>query len=74
MENKKLKPCPFCGGHNIEITSCDFECCADCDGCDNKTYAIVCNVNKGGCGGASGFQTTKAEAIEAWNRRANDGT
>ena len=38
-----------------------------------KKYLIVCNVNLGGCGAASGLYDTKDKAIEAWNRRYGDG-
>lgn len=56
----ELKPCPFCGGK------------ADAQ----NTYAIgvweaFCTV----CGAHTGYPAggcTEAEAIEAWNRRAND--
>lgn len=76
MENRELKPCPFCGGHNLEIISCDEDACCDfhCDGCDDKRYTVCCSATQGGCGCASGYKDTKEEAIEAWNRRAENGT
>lgn len=54
----ELKPCPFCGG---EATLWhDY-------GVD-RPWNILCR-----CGGRVGYFVTKKEAIEAWNRRANDG-
>lgn len=72
MQNE-LKPCPFCGGkYTVNLSDCS-ECspCVDeppCDCCNWVKHLIVCN----GCGAASGMYDTKEEAIEAWNRRAND--
>ena len=76
MQNE-LKQCPFCGGkYTVNLSDCS-ECfsCVDephCDGCNWKKYLIVCNVNLGGCGAASGLCDTTEKAIEAWNRRVND--
>lgn len=55
----ELKPCPFCGGENVETSykdtfSGDFRrgvYCADC------------------CGGIYPYYDTEAEAISAWNTR-----
>lgn len=58
-EKVELKPCPFCGGKNIEFCTLGF-------------YSMVCNVNKGGCGASSGYFSTVEKAIEAWNRRVSD--
>ena len=72
-----IKPCPFCGGkYTVNLSDCS-ECflCADeppCDGCNLKKYLIVCNMDIGGCGAASGLYDTKEEAIKAWNRRCGD--
>ena len=75
---QKLRECPFCGGkYTVNLSDCS-ECslCVDeppCDGCNWKKYLIVCNVNLGGCGAASGLYDTEEKAIEAWNRRYGDG-
>ena len=68
---KELKPCPFCGGKNIEFCTCKgLEDCANFEECQSIGYfSIVCNINKGGCGTNSGYYLTSEEAIEAWNRR-----
>ena len=59
----ELKPCPFCGGENVETSykdtfSGDFRrgvYCADC------------------CGGIYPYYNTEAEAIAAWNTRHQCG-
>ena len=43
----------------------------DAKGC--PYVIIVCDFNKGGCGASSGFRKSVQEAIEAWNRRADNG-
>lgn len=60
----ELKPCPFCGGENVETSykdtfNGDFRrgvYCADC------------------CGGIYPYYDTKTEAIDAWNTRAERTT
>lgn len=74
----ELRKCPFCGKeYTVNLYDCT-ECspCVDeppCDGCNWKKYLIVCSVNLGGCGAASGWYDTEEKAIEAWNRRYGDG-
>ena len=54
----ELKPCPFCGGNaSVRKESMWYEVC--CDDCP-------CNVGR--C-----WFAKREEAIEAWNRRAEDG-
>ena len=78
IEYNELKPCPFCGGKDtVNLSDCS-ECvsCVDepyCDGCNWAKHLIVCDVNRGGCGAASGLYDTTEKAIEAWNRRYGDG-
>ena len=54
-----LKPCPFCGSHNVDVrqefSSSPWE--AVCDDC-----------------GASLYRDTMQEAIKAWNRRHRNDT
>lgn len=59
MEN--LKPCPFCGGEAY-CNNAGFELCGV------SKWATECL----GCGTVSGFFDTREEAIEAWERRANE--
>ena len=54
----ELKPCPFCGGTNLTMVSCEGEYYAGC---------FTCHT----CGPGG---TSREEAIEAWNRRANNET
>lgn len=73
----EFKSCPFCGRkYTVNLYDC-IECssCVDephCDGCNWKKYLIVCSINLGGCGAASGLYDTEEKAIEAWNRRTYD--
>lgn len=63
---KELKPCPFCGGKKLVITNCE-----DLDTYGNN-YNICCDFNQGGCGASSGYRSSIKEAVELWNKRAND--
>ena len=51
----ELKPCPFCGGNNIDITQ-EFQC---------SSWEAVCED----CGAVI-YRDTYKEALQAWNRRA----
>ena len=55
-----LKPCPFCGGEAVIDV--------DPDAVRWKYYA-VCNR----CCATSGLTYTPQKAIEAWNRRVDNG-
>ena len=61
MENRELKPCPFCNGKNITIIPCYEENCENecCDGCDEVKYTAVCRKSKNGCGASCGWYKTK---------------
>lgn len=61
--SEKLRPCPFCGGEARIAKRWDDERNHDvwwivCDECDMMTYE----------------SNTEEWLIEAWNRRANDGS
>ena len=64
----ELKPCPFCGGE------AKTHVCAELD---NEVLKIIygdkIGVHCGKCGIATLPFTTEAEAIDAWNRRTEDG-
>lgn len=69
---EQLKPCPFCGRTNKLII---HEMSQRLDDTDMKQYTVVCNASgdNTGCGANCGYgHFTKQEAIEAWNRRADN--
>ena len=74
----ELKPCPFCGKTNLFVgTEEEIELQDEEDEnyrVNSHTYCVCCDMHKGGCGASSGFRFTVDEAIEAWNRRADDAT
>ena len=84
MGEIKLRPCPHCANTNLEFTDMhDLEECGnfDTDSCPCNEYgppvhcaykSVVCSVQKGGCGAASGYYLTEEEAAEAWNKRAGE--
>lgn len=57
METNVLKPCPFCGEKAKHVY---FKF--------TDTHSVLCR----NCGAESYEFGTEEEAIEAWNRRAND--
>ena len=59
----ELKPCPFCGGNDIDIDETDFGRADDpycyivsCKGCHANVYVDS--------------DSTMEDAVAAWNRRA----
>lgn len=68
---EKLKSCPFCGNTKLQFESCaDEQCCNDnCEGCEDKTTAVLCSLTEGGCGASSGYFFSEEKAAEHWNRR-----
>ena len=58
MPNQELKPCPFCGSYDISL---------DCNS-DNDPFTWCVN-----CGARTVECMTETEAIEAWNKRVEDG-
>ena len=65
--NAELKPCPFCGSHDVELEDISDE--------NGELWMIQCN----GCGisvcapgGEDGCcDATKEECVAAWNRRSD---
>lgn len=73
MADTKLKPCPFCGGEaNVVIAPMEGTAYVECKHCS----AMMGRYRKSGESDHKGFWThfeTQEKAIEAWNRRSNDG-
>ena len=59
MKEVELKPCPFCGGKAEMLNYSDNEWLVHCTVCDGMVER---------------WRETEHEAIEQWNRRANDET
>lgn len=55
----ELKPCPFCG--NIPELTVD-------NICDELNYQVSCTH----CFARTYLETSEEEAVEQWNRRADD--
>lgn len=72
---EKLKPCPFCGGKaGLDFAHKNFVYTDD-NGIARETgffYTVKCLDEVCGC--AIGIYSDAEMAIEAWNRRANDGS
>lgn len=85
-----LLPCPFCGSTKApeisDVGECEecvrFDDCLhrqknhSCEGCDEwkRPMFVVCNYNISGCGTSGPYRKTRAEAIAAWNSRAELGS
>lgn len=54
----ELKPCPFCGGEAEILTAESMH--------GGNLYGVMCDC----CAGRADVYDTEAEAIEAWNTRA----
>ena len=64
-----LKPCPFCGGKNAVVTNVlEAEPEMAYYGLTKDNWNVVCND----CYAVGGTRRTAQEAVDAWNRRAND--
>jgi hypothetical protein len=82
---EKLKPCPFCGGKAIvhqksygttSTNSCKLSFVIKCSECES-TAAGACGdiaINLNDNGELNIWYDDRPCAVEAWNRRAKDGT
>ena len=59
-----VKPCPFCGGLPKKRCLCGQSAWIECSECGVSTLTMRCAT----------IEQAKAEAISAWNRRADDVT
>lgn len=65
MGKIELKPCPFCGATQITPRNPSGLFLKE----EDFGWVVMCTV----CGVSTGMENrTDTEAIEAWNRRAND--
>lgn len=55
--NEELEPCPFCGREAVIKRSSDSRYYVMCGKCEAKTHKYI----------------DKSDAIEAWNRRVDNG-
>ena len=63
----ELKNCPHCGNNDyVKAVRVEGENVSP----DN--FQVVCSWLSGGCGASGGVRRTEAEAIVAWNRRAEE--
>lgn len=65
----KIKKCPFCGSTKAPhvMTAIDVNDCKKCS--TDDCFTVCCDIFRGGCGGASGYDDSKNEAIKKWNQR-----
>ena len=71
-----LKPCPFCGRvDKLKVWKTEQRWDYGVIHGVIENWRVVCNRegDETGCGGSGGVYRTRRKAIEAWNRRANDG-
>lgn len=58
----EIKPCPFCGGKAIFKETAGYWCDVICEKCGAMIRCVLNNCD----------YSSKYEAIEAWNRRAEN--
>ena len=65
----ELKPCPFCGGENVEVYNrLERDPEMELVGLTKNNWNVLCND----CYALGGTRRTAIEAIEAWNRRVGE--
>lgn len=78
MENRELKPCPFCGCEDItaEINHLSKRFRVYCTECPASIEFSFIDANLGDGSFISFYEARKIidELTELWNRRVNDGT
>ncbi len=75
MNELKLLPCPFCGNKRTPeaISMAELDSVEDNEWYDTH-FTVVCSMYDGGCGASIACNySSKEDAAEAWNRRADNG-
>lgn len=65
VEGMPLKKCPFCGESAAYVRIFP----EDGHARFSPRFGVVCDYERGGCGGAGGLYKTPQEAVEMWNQR-----
>lgn len=79
MNEKELKPCPFCGGEAFlkdgkPTTFGTFEALVICKNCSASVVGVSrINFKTYGFKEKNGYDIAQEQAIKAWNRRADNG-
>jgi len=68
MKDNKLLPCPFCGGEALIKTSRRYPSGKEITAYSPTCYNMACVIYDAD----DNYYRTEQEAIEAWNRRANN--
>lgn len=63
-ELEPWKPCPFCGAKWNRLFVVENEI---------GWFYVECSANDNGCGAEGPIAISEDDAINAWNRRANNG-
>ena len=66
----QLKPCPFCGNTDLELTPYADADWVSHEDCDDEGFFVICNVNSNGCGATSGWKLEETDVIDLWNQRS----
>jgi len=68
----ELKPCPFCGNTEPELTQFADADWVSHEDSDELGFFVICSVHRGGCGASSGWKLEATEVTDLWNKRTGD--
>ena len=68
MKNNNLKPCPFCGKHDVEVYTVEREDRPKCKW-TATVFCLRCFASTTNHGFDWTEEAAKEKAIKAWNRR-----
>ena len=66
LKMPELLPCPLC---EATVAECLPDSYLDPDNVNDDTFTVICSMDKGGCGTASGYRESREAAMALWNRR-----